>query len=160
EVDDVAPAVIAAPAPRLDVEHVEVEVLRQPPAREQLVAAVDGEAADLVPLADGAQVDREVVGVRARRAPDARGEPDEQRAPARTRPRTHRRGAILYLLEPANGFVRGPTRRRRRARRDPGARAAAGPSSRAAPWAWVRRADRRSSPAREAAPRSRARTSS
>ena len=67
-----------------DVEHVQVQVLREPPPRQQLVAAVGREAAHLVALADRAEVDREVVR-RGRGAASAARPPADEPATARRR---------------------------------------------------------------------------
>ena len=75
DVEDVAAAVVAVPVVGADVEHVQVEVLREPPPRQQLVGPVGREAAHLIALPDGANVDGEIVRPGAapprRRSPDA-----------------------------------------------------------------------------------------
>ena len=87
DVEDVAAAVVAVPGVGADVEHVQVEILGEPPPRQQLVAPVGREAAHLIALADGANVDGEVIGAGRRRG--AADQPGPDAARGRRSPVSH-----------------------------------------------------------------------
>ena len=97
DVEDVAAAVVAVPLVGADVEHVRSRYCVSRRRDRELVATIGREAAHLIALTDGANVDGEVIrACRRRGAADNQTDQNPRQAPRRTRHVSH--GARRYGL--------------------------------------------------------------